>query len=91
MSSREQLWYLINGLLDGSYCISVFCDEFTRIYNIDCDFSTMTEAEKIGFADIERIACRFSDFEEDLKIPNVFCTEAQVRAKVEEVKKRLNK
>lgn len=35
MSKKEQLWYLIDGVLEGSYDIKAFCDEFVRIYNLE--------------------------------------------------------
>jgi len=31
MTEKEQLYYLINGVLDGSYQVKTFCSEFTRV------------------------------------------------------------
>lgn len=45
MIVKEQLWYLINGVLDGSYEVKTFCDEFYRIYNFETDESQLTEQE----------------------------------------------
>ena len=45
MTGREKLMYLINGLLEGEYDISVFCDEFSRIFDLEMDYKELTEEE----------------------------------------------
>ena len=37
MTEKEQLYYLINGVLDGSYQVKTFCSEFTRVYDLEID------------------------------------------------------
>ena len=74
MTAREQLWYLINGVLTGSYEVSTFCDEFYRIYNFETDKSQLTELEQELFGTLFEMQGRFSEFEEDLKIPNMYIT-----------------
>jgi len=55
MTVKEQLWYLIDGLLDGSYRIDTFCSEFCRIYTFELDFSVLTPLEDEAF---ERLSIR---------------------------------
>ena len=38
MTEKEQLWYLISGVLNGVYDIKTFCSEFTRIYDLEIDY-----------------------------------------------------
>ena len=42
MTDKEQLWYLIQGLIDGSYETKTFCNEFSRIYNLETDYNNLT-------------------------------------------------
>ena len=85
MTAREQLWYLINGVVDGSYEVKIFCDEFYRIYNFETDKAQLTEQEKNEFEELFEMAARFSEFEEDLKIPNMYFSGDEILAKVREV------
>ena len=85
MTAREQLWYLIHGVLDGSYEIKTFCDEFYRIYNFETDKAELTEQEKSEFEEMFEMVARFSDFEEDLKIPNMYFSKEEILAKAKEV------
>ena len=50
MREKEQLWYLINGVLSGTYDIKTFCSEFTRIYNLEVDYEELSKQEKLEFA-----------------------------------------
>ena len=43
---------------------------------------SLTEKEEQVFEDLMKITCRFSPFEEDLKIPNAFSDEQEVKDKV---------
>lgn len=87
MTAREQLWYLINGVVDGSYEVKTFCDEFERIYNFETDKAEFTEQEKSEFEELFRMVARFSEFEEDLKIPNMYFGKEEILAKVSVVQK----
>lgn len=66
MTAREQLWYLINGVVDGSYEVKFFCDEFYRIYNFETDKTQLIVQEKSEFEELFEMAAQFSEFEEDL-------------------------
>lgn len=43
MTEKEQLYYLINGVLDGSYQVKIFCSEFTRVYDLEVDYEQLSE------------------------------------------------
>ena len=45
MTKKEQLYYLINGVLDGSYQVKTFCSEFTRVYDLEVDYEQLSELE----------------------------------------------
>jgi len=87
VTAREQLWYLIQGVLDGSYEIKTFCDEFYRIYNFETDKAELTEQEKSEFEEMFEMVARFSDFEEDLKIPNMYFSAEEILTKVRNILK----
>ena len=89
MTAKEQLWYLIKGVLDGSYEVKTFCDEFCRIYNFETDKAELTEQENKAFDELFHMAARFSEFEEDLKFPNMYFSGEEILAKVRVVQKLL--
>ena len=82
MTEKEQLWYLINGLLNNSYDIRIFCSEFTRIYDLEADYEQLTEQENNEFRDLSEMAGRFSDDEAELKIPNMYYSKENILDKV---------
>ena len=90
MTEKEQLWYLINGLLNNTYDTKVFCMEFTRIYNLEVDYEELSEQENMEFIDLSEMAGRFSDNEDELKIPNMYYSEDDILSKVKHVKSVLN-
>ncbi len=85
MTEKEQLWYLINGLLNGSYDIKIFCAEFTRIYDLEIDYDLLSEQENNEFGDLCEMAGRYSDNQEELKIPNMYCSEENILDKAREL------
>ena len=87
MTYKEQLWYLINGLRDGSYNAEDFCSEFTRIFDLEIDYETLSEQEEIEFSELSDMTARFSDDLEMLSIPNVYFNENQIREKVNSIAK----
>ena len=64
-----------------------FCEEFTRIYDFEIDINTLSSEELDELGELSDMASRFSDYKEDLAIPNVFCDEKSIRKKVCDVKK----
>lgn len=89
MTEKEKLWYLVNGLLNGSYDIKTFCSEFTRIYDLEVDYEQLTDQESNEFGALCEMAGRFSDDEEELKIPNMYFSKENILDKVRCVKHNL--
>ena len=89
MTEKEQLWYLINGVLSGTYDVKTFCSEFTRIYNLEVDYEQLSEQEKLEFGDLCEMAGRFSDNEEELKIPNMYYSKEKILNKTQSIKQTL--
>ena len=46
MTSKQQLMYLMCGLLSGKYSARAFCEEFTRIYDFEIDINTTFPSTK---------------------------------------------
>lgn len=90
MTEKEELWYLINGLLEGTYTIKTFCSEFTRIYDLEIDYDVLTDEENKEFGDLCEMAGRFSDDLEELKIPNMYFSESEIICRAKAIKKNLN-
>lgn len=88
-TEKEQLYYLINGVLDGSYQVKIFCSEFTRIYDLEVDYEQLSELENKEFGDLCEMVGRFSADEEELKIPNMFFSEESILNKAKYVKQLL--
>ncbi len=89
MTEKEKLYYLINGVLNGSYQVKTFCTEFTKVYNLEVDYEQMSELENVEFGDLCEMAGRFSDDDDELKIPNMFYSEENILAKAKYVKQLL--
>ena len=89
MSDREQLWYLINGLLNGTYSPNIFSDEFTRIYDLETDYNHLSLLERKNFAGLSEMASRFSDDEKELKIPNMYFSANEINKKAKSIKEEI--
>ena len=61
MTEKESLWYLINELLNGSYSVNIFCNEFTRIYDLEVDYDELSLNENYEFSKLCEMTGRFSD------------------------------
>jgi len=85
MTNRESLWYLVNGLLNGSYDIKTFCSEFMRIYDLELDYDELTLEENKEFGELCEMAARFSNDEEELLIPNIYCSEQEIKKKARQI------
>lgn len=90
MNEKEQLYYLINGLISGSYRITDFCSEFNRIFNLEIDYDILSKQEDESFSELSTMTGRFSDDEEDLKLPHVYFDEKQIKEKVRMIKETLS-
>lgn len=85
MTAKEKLFYLLEQYYLNKYSTKIFADEFTVTYDLETDYDLLTEKENKFLGDLCIIAARFSSDEEDLKIPNVYYSEKQVKEKAIEV------
>ena len=90
MTIQEQLWYLIVGLLDESYDIKTFCREFTRIYNLETDYTQLTQLENREFSDLCDMAGRFTADREELSIPNLYYSKEEIFDRARRVRENLS-
>lgn len=91
MTEKRQLWYLIDGVLNGTYDIKTFCSEFTRIYGLEVDYKQLTEQENKEFGDLCEMAGRFSDDEDELKMPNIYYSKKSILDKARYIKWKLKR
>lgn len=85
MTDKEQLWYLIHGLINGSYDTKTFCSEFSRIYNLETDYKNLAINEYHEFSKLCEMVDRFSDNIQELKIPNIYYCENDIKSAVQRV------
>ena len=78
MYEKDKLRYLVDGLLNDLYEIGTFCDEFTRIYNLELDYDELTNEENVLFGELAEMAGRFSDDVDELMIPNMYCNKEEI-------------
>lgn len=89
MTDREKIKYLINGVLNNSYDVETFCDEFTRIYDLEINYKELTDIERKELHDLCEMASRYSGNEYELSIPNMYYSGAEILKKVRSVKSKL--
>lgn len=89
MTNKEKIIYLINGVINNSYDIETFCDEFTRIYDLEINYKELTDMERKELHDLCEMASRYSGNEYELSIPNMYCSGTEILKKVTEVKAKL--
>jgi len=85
MKPKEQLMYLLEHYNSGDYAVDVFVNEFYRIFNFEADDSDLSQLEISLFSELSLITGRFSSCEEDLKIPNAYFSETDVKKKAKEI------
>ena len=62
---------LIESVLERRMAVSVFCEEFERIYNFELEKEKLSEKEKIVFKNLFNKVVYYSPFFEELEgIPN---------------------
>ncbi len=83
MSVKEQLYYLIRHVKLGDYDINTFCDLFTDLVNLEMWKEAFAEEEKAIFGELNKYTSRFSPYEEDLKLPNVFYDEKTLMEQID--------
>lgn len=85
MTEKEQLWYLIDKLIEKEYQVNTFCDEFTRIYDLEIEYDELSPQENQLFSELSSMTGRFSDDEEELKISNMYFGADDIIDKVKEI------
>jgi len=81
LNPKEQLMYLLKHYYMGEYTTIIFVDEFHRIYNFEVTNSDLSQKELELLSELAMMTGRFSFFEEDLKIPNAFFNENDIKQK----------
>lgn len=89
MSVKEQLYYLLKHVKSGDYDINTFSDLFTELVNLEMWKEDFTETETEVFKELNTYTCRFSPYEEDLRIPNAFYDEDTIKKQVDIAIKKL--
>lgn len=90
MTSKEQIYYLINEYIKGNYDTKTFCDQFTIIFNTETDYENLNQLENKLFLKLSSFTSRFSPYEEDFLFENVYYTEQEIKQEVLKVKSELN-
>jgi len=90
MSVKEQLYYLIKHVKLGDYDINTFCDMFTDLVNLEMWKEDFSEKEKKAFNELNKYTSRFTPYEEDLKLPNVFYDEKTIKEQIDIVIDKLS-
>ncbi|EAD6081424.1 hypothetical protein EDI40_14150, partial [Listeria monocytogenes] len=53
-----------------------------KIFDLEIDYDELSKEEYTILGNVSDMAARFSDSEEDLKLPNVYYSEKQIREEV---------
>lgn len=91
MTSREKLYFALEEFVNVKYKAEDFSCWFTLIYDQETNYEDLTDIEYSLFSEMEEMSSRFSPFEEDLKIPNVYFSEKDLANKALEVYSILKK
>ena len=89
MTPKEKLIYLITKYLEGAYTTPDFCDLFVVYHRDMADEEISSEFAQKWLSDLSGICARFSDFPEDLAIPNVYYSEKEIKQYVDTFSKQL--
>jgi len=85
MNLKEQLQYLLKGVLKGTYDIPTFCDEYIKLYNFGEGYENLSQIERDLYREVCKVAGRFSSVVEEVEGVNVYYSEQDVLDKVKEV------
>ncbi len=78
MTAKDHLWHLIENFVSGNDKAKDFCFKFSQIYNCELDPNTLGEKDFFLLKCLDNMVERFSDCEEYLKIPELFCSEKDI-------------
>ena len=89
MSDKEQLYYLIEHYLKGSYTATDFESQFHVIYR-EMDYNMLSAEEDKLMGELWDIGSRCSPYEEDhINFPGMYYTEKELREKAAEIWSKL--
>lgn len=84
MSTKDKLYFALKDFVTGNYRTEDFCSWFSILYFHELNYDDLNEIEYKLFNELANIADRFSPYEEDLIIPNVYFNEREVFEKAKE-------
>jgi hypothetical protein len=85
----ERLHFLLEQYLSDKINTNTFCDHFTDTYGLETESESLSALEQKLFRSLYEFTGRFSPYEEDLKLPNVYYNEQEIRDKATETAKLL--
>jgi hypothetical protein len=89
-NDKRRIYWLIDQYLSGEIDESFFCDEFYYSYDLEVDNNTLSDIEKVAFAELSQVSSRFSQYEEDHKLDSrAFSTAEELNQKIIETKEKL--
>lgn len=89
-NDKRRLYWLLDQYLSKKITEDVFCNEFYYSYDLELDYSSLTELEYNLFSELGRIAGRYSKYESDHKLdPKAFSTTEELKQKIVETKEKL--
>ena len=84
---KRYLYLIINLFLSGDLNENNFCSEYNNSYDLELDFSTLTEKENQLFFELSKVVSRFSEYPEDHQLdPKAFASKEELRKKIFETK-----
>jgi hypothetical protein len=72
MTNSKALYYLLEQYLCDKINTDTFCDKFTTTYGLETEYEKLSTEEHQLFSNLWDFTKRFSPYEEDLKLPNVY-------------------
>lgn len=90
-NDKRRLMWLVDEFLSNRISANVFCDEFYYCFDLELDRGILSDCEYSIWLELSRVTDRFTSFKEDIAdYPGVFFTEPQLRAQVEDSRKRIS-
>lgn len=88
---KRRIYWLIDQYISGNITERSFCDEFYYCFDLELDYTFLSEKEYRVFSELGKVVSRFSEYDEDHKLDkNAFYTLEQLNEKVIESKDQLN-
>ena len=85
MTPKEEVYFLLEEFNSGNYTVKDFSELFSFTYFRKINTDELNKKEKRLYRELADMTDRFSPFEEDLKIPNMYFSESDVKQKAQVV------